>query len=137
MLTAEGQREEKNLLLKIRILLLGSNSFPKTERLLKRADFLRLSRSGKKIQTRFFIAAVLDGTTGNNRIGITVSKRVGKAVERNRIKRLIREYYRNRKETLPGNRDINIIARKYANFLSNHELVKALDELFAKLNKQE
>ena len=115
---------------------MGSNSFPKTERLLKRADFLRLSRSGKKIQTRFFIAAVLDGTTGNNRIGITVSKRVGKAVERNRIKRLIREYYRNRKTTLPGNRDINIIARKYAKFLSNHELVEALDELFAKLNKQ-
>ncbi len=113
---------------------MGSHSFPKTERLLKRADFLRLSRSGKKIQTKFFIAAISDGKTENNRIGITVSKKVGKAVERNRIKRLIREYYRIRKQTLSGNKDINIIARKYAKFLSNHGIVEALNELFAKLN---
>jgi len=115
---------------------LGSYSFPKAERLLKRADFLRLSRSGKKIRTRFFIAAVLDGTKENNRIGITVSKRVGKAVERNRIKRLIREYYRHRRKTLSGNRDINIIARKYVKFLSNSKVVEALDELFARLKIQ-
>lgn len=116
---------------------MSSYAFPKTERLLKRADFLKLSRSGKKIQTRFFIAAVLGGTTESNRIGITVSKRVGNAVERNRIKRLVREYYRNRKEILSGNQDINIIARKYVKYLPNNKVIEALDDLFAYLKIQE
>ncbi len=112
---------------------MGSYSFPKTERLLKRADFLKLSKFGKKIQTRFFIALLADGKTGKNRIGITVSKRVGKAVERNRIKRIIREFYRYEKSRFSGNRDINIIARDYAAKLSNRQLADELNKLFGKI----
>lgn len=112
---------------------MGSYSFPKTERLLKRASFLKLSRFGKKIQTRYFIAALSEGATENNRIGITVSKRVGKAVERNRIKRLIREYYRNNKNVLTGIRDTNIIARNYAAGLTNRQVFDELDILFKKI----
>lgn len=112
---------------------MGSYSFPKTERLLKRASFLKLSRFGKKIQTRCFIAKIQQGDTENNRIGITVSKRVGKAVERNRIKRLIREYYRNTQRSLKGNRDINIIAKNHAAGLENRQVFDELDILFTKI----
>ena len=108
-------------------------SLPKEVRLLKRAQFLTLSKQGKKIHTGYFIAAVLDGTGQNNRIGITVSKKVGNAVERNRIKRIIREYFRHRKDSLTGIRDINIIARKGLTTLSNRQIIEELDKLFTKI----
>lgn len=112
---------------------MGDNSFPKTDRILKRSQFVKLSLLGKMVQTRYFIAAVLDGEADGNRIGITVSKKVGNAVERNRIKRIVREHYRHRKETIEGNRDINIIARKYASHLSNAQVNDELDKLFRKI----
>ena len=112
---------------------MGTYSFPKTERLLKRASFLKLSRFGKKIQTRYFIAAILGAETDKTRIGITVSKRVGKAVERNRIKRIVRDYYRKNRDTISGNRDINIIARKYAASLPNGDVRDELGKLFKKI----
>lgn len=112
---------------------MGGHSFPKSERLLKRADFLKLSRFGKKIQTRFFIAAVMESQTATNRLGITVSKKVGKAAERNRIKRIIREYYRQRTTLRGGNRDINIIARKTASDLQNPQVFEEIQRLFRKI----
>lgn len=110
-------------------------SFPKTHRLLKRSQFLELSRSGKKTGTRCFLAVFQEGTTKNNRIGITVSKKVGKAVVRTRIKRVIREYYRNRKEIIPGNRDINIIAKRKVVALTFKEVIAELDYLFEKITR--
>tara|TARA_B100000614_G_scaffold180603_1_gene161477 strand:+ start:1085 stop:1447 length:363 start_codon:yes stop_codon:yes gene_type:complete len=113
--------------------LLKPYSLPKDRRLLKRSRFLQLSKQGKKIRTGWFIAAVLDGTGKHNRIGITVSKKVGNAVARNRIKRLIREYFRHRKDSVPGNKDINIIARKGLATLSNRQMNEKLDKLFDKI----
>ena len=102
-------------------------------RLLKRAEFLTLSTQGKKIHTGFFLALVLDRDKQHNRIGITVSKKVGNAVTRNRIKRIIREYFRLRKHSIPGTRDINIIAKKGLATLSNRQTVEKLDKLFTKI----
>lgn len=116
---------------------MGNYSFPKTERLLKRASFLKLSRFGKTVHTRYFVAAILDAETDRTRIGVTVSKRVGKAVERARIKRIVRDYYRNNRDTISKNRDINIIARKYVAALSNGEVRDELGKLFKKIVKSD
>jgi ribonuclease P protein component len=112
---------------------LSNNSFPKNVRLLKRAQFLELSKKGQKIHTGFFIVVVLEGKAQNNRIGITASKKIGNAVKRNRIKRLIRESFRLRRENLSGNKDINIIVRKTLTTLSNKQIIEKLDKLFTKI----
>jgi len=84
--------------------------FPKTERLLKRAEFLALSAKSRKAHTVNFI--ILSGRPGKQkaRIGITVSRKVGCAVVRNRVKRLIREFYRLNNRLFAPN-DYVIIAR--------------------------
>ena len=52
---------------------------------------------------------------------------------RNKIKRIVREYYRNRRDIIPGSRDINIIVKKYASDLTNSQVRDALDRLFKKI----
>lgn len=68
-----------------------------------------------------------------HRIGITVSKKVGNAVERNRIKRIIREYFRHKKDSVDGILDINIIAKKGLTTLSTGQSIEKLDKLFKKI----
>ncbi len=68
-------------------------------------------------------------------MGITVTKRVGKAVIRNRIKRIVREHFRlNRKCTQPY-LDINVIAKKEAADLTSEEMFSSLNGLFEKIKR--
>lgn len=102
------------------------NSLRREDKLLKRTEYQRLSASGHKIHTPHFIIVWSDNGIGRARIGITVSRKVGNAVARNRVKRLIREYFRlNKKDFLPL--DFNIIAKRGADTLIFHELCRELD----------
>lgn len=87
--------------------------FPKEEKLLSRRDYLRVQRKGKKISTRHLIGVWLPSRENGRRVGMTVSAKVGKAVERNRVKRWLREIYRHEKARLPKI-DLVIIARSGA-----------------------
>ena len=105
---------------------MGSLRFPKNERLLKRGDFVNLNRSGVRHYTAHFVVIHKKNDLGVTRLGITVGKKVGKAVKRNRIKRLIREFFRQNKSDLVQGQDIAIIVKRDANHL-NTEKIK--DEL--------
>ena len=62
---------------------------------LRRADFLRATRQGRRFTTEYFLLYLFDRKdSGPARLGITVTRKVGNAVRRNRIKRLVREWYR-------------------------------------------
>ncbi len=65
-------------------------AFPKSHRLLKRDAFLRVQSSSHRVASRHLVILYLKNNLGHVRVGITVSKRHGKAVRRNRLKRVIR-----------------------------------------------
>ena len=87
-------------------------SFKKYERLLKGSEFLDVSLNGKKGHTKNFVVIFKTNGKDSSRIGITIRKRVGNSVKRNRIKRLIREFFRLNKHKIPKGYDIVVIASK-------------------------
>lgn len=70
-------------------------SLPKEARLAKRAEFLRVYEQGIRFEGRFMTVFVLPSVTGRHRLGVTATKKaIGKAHDRNRAKRLLRESFR-------------------------------------------
>ncbi|OQX61935.1 MAG: ribonuclease P protein component [Desulfococcus sp. 4484_241] len=110
-------------------------SFTKSDRILKRSEFTSIAISGKTIHSDCFIAAIRENRAQKNRLGITVSKKVGKAVRRNRIKRYVREYFRLNRHKLPCCWDINVIAKKQAAQASSKEIFTSLEDLFEKTSR--
>ncbi|CAN2040029.1 Ribonuclease P protein component [Candidatus Magnetomoraceae bacterium gMMP-15] len=115
---------------------MGIFSFQKTDRLLNRSDFLLLSKKGQRIHNREFIAVYSYNMKGKIRLGITITKKVGTASTRNRIKRLIREYFRVNKNWIQKGYDINIIAKKEAAHLNFDEAVVSLDNIFNRVSRR-
>lgn len=74
--------------------------------------YRRLYRVGKNIVTPYFVAYVKKNRGKTNRLGITVTKKIGNAVQRNRARRLLQEAYRLLEERLPMGMDIVLVARK-------------------------
>jgi ribonuclease P protein component len=72
----------------------GSERLLARERLRRRADYLRSYRTGRRRHGSFAILYFVPNQLGHPRIGITASRKVGKAVVRQRLKRRIREVYR-------------------------------------------
>jgi ribonuclease P protein component len=110
--------------------------FKKTDRILKRSEFIHLADSGRRLNTSWFIVLAVPAGKGRSRIGITVSRKVGGAVERNRIKRLIREAFRLNRHLICRPLDINLIVRKAAVDESNRAIAQALKGLYEKLPRQ-
>ena len=84
---------------------------PKAERIRKRAEYVGIQTQGRKLFTASLIAFTLFDDTAPLRLGITVSKRVGGAVVRTRVKRLLREVFRLHKDRLPQGLQLVIVAK--------------------------
>ena len=78
----------------------------------KNYEFQRVYGRGKYASSRTLVVYVLANRSGNRRLGITTSRKVGNSVVRNRIRRLIRENLRTLLGSLPTGRDIVVVARK-------------------------
>lgn len=89
-----------------------TQTFGKDERIRKRQDYLRIYQQGVRSHTRRFTVITCPNQSGIRRLGMTVGKKVGNAVQRNRIKRLLREFFRLNKSKLPAAQDIVIIAKR-------------------------
>ena len=104
-------------------------SFGKHERIKKRKDFLKVYEDGVRVNSKNFIVILSRNQAGDKRLGITVTKKVGNAVKRNRIKRLLREFFRLNKEALPDSFDIVIIVKKGVTFLTYNDVYEELATL--------
>jgi ribonuclease P protein component len=100
--------------------------FRRSFRLKKRREFERVYRNGKKYWNKTFVVYILPNKTNITRLGLTVSKKVGNSVKRNRVKRLIRESFRlSQEQILPGY-DIVVIAQPRAYSLKYKQLQSEL-----------
>jgi ribonuclease P protein component len=106
---------------------------PRTARLLSRSDFAALREGSQRLVTRSFVAEYRLSEKGLARMGVAISRRVSKrAVERNRIRRTIRESFRANRAELP-HVDILVIARTLAAQQTNPLLRDDLLIIWSKL----
>jgi len=105
----------------------------KKYRIKKNEEFQKVFKHGASMANRQFVIYMLDQPEEKEfRLGLSVSKKVGKAVVRNRIKRLIRQVFIEEKDNIQKGKDYIIIARKPAAEMDYHEVKKSLIHLFHK-----
>ena len=106
----------------------GTASFTKADRLRRRRDYLRVQAQGRRIHSRHFGVTLAPPEAPTPRLGLVVTRRFGKAVRRNRMKRLLREFFRRHKRRLPF-RDLVIMAKKGAEALNYDQVAEELGRL--------
>jgi ribonuclease P protein component len=111
-----------------------SFGFAKRERVRKRRDYLAIQGRGRKVGGKHFLVLVASGV---GRLGITVSKKVGNAVTRNRVKRYVREFARQARDGerswLPRDRDLVVVARPSAASIRFRDVAADLSQLGGRL----
>ncbi len=109
--------------------------FPKTSRLLNAADYKAVfSNAQLKVSCRHFLVLANRNTRSSARLGLVIAKKnVALAVQRNRIKRQLRNTFRHNKELL-NKLDVVVLARKDADKLTSKELIDTIDSLWQDLH---
>ena len=92
----------------------------------KNRDFQNVYKNGKSKANKYLVMYVLENQLDSNRLGISVSKKVGNSVIRHHLTRLIRESYRLNKEMFHSGLDIVVIARESAKDRKYKEIESAL-----------
>ena len=100
-----------------------------SESLKKNKDFQVVYRKGKSFANKYLVMYVLRNDLDENRLGISVSKKVGNSVVRHRLTRLIRESYRLQESKFQRGLDIVVICRASAKGKSYMEMESALIHL--------
>lgn len=99
-------------------------------------EFRRAYYRGRAFPSSVVVVYILKNHKGINRLGLTASKKIGKAVRRNRARRLMKEAYRLLEERLPVGYDFVMVARTRAVDATMPEIMKALKNSVEKLQKQ-
>ena len=102
-----------------------SKCLTREQRLRRRQDFLRVQSGGARVTTKHFVFLMAPRTPhAPTRLGITVTRKVGCAVVRNRAKRLVRETFRQLSGRLPEGVDMVVIVRKALDGLTTPDVVQ-------------
>ncbi|MGE5588839.1 MAG: ribonuclease P protein component [Clostridia bacterium] len=99
---------------------------PRSERLRKSRGFTRVFEHGKSLPGRRVVVYYMENGLPFNRVGVAVSKRLGGAVERNRLKRVVKEAYRASEAALREGLDLVLLPRSKAKTASFQEVREEL-----------
>lgn len=105
-----------------------------SESLKRNTDFQKVYRTGRSFANKYLVMYIINNGLEENRVGISVSKKVGNSVVRHRVTRLIRESYRLNKQQLKSGFDIVVISRTSAKGKGYKEIQSAFMHL-AELHK--
>ena len=100
--------------------------YPHSESLKKNRDFQIVYREGKSCANRYLVMYVRENGLSENRLGVSVSKKVGNSVVRHRVTRLVRESYRLQEDMFNSGLDMVVTARVSAKGRSFEEIRSAL-----------
>lgn len=109
-----------------------AQGFPPSCRLRHSREYQQIWRQGQRCHTTHLLVIVAPGRSGT-RLGITVGRKVGNAVCRNRIKRWIREYFRIRRPALKAGMDLSVVVKVGAAQLTHGEFELQLHEALDRL----
>ncbi|MEF9991481.1 MAG: ribonuclease P protein component [Paraclostridium sp.] len=112
--------------------------FKNTKGIKKDSDFRKVYKHGKSFANKYLVMYILDNKSDFNRVGFSVSKKVGKATIRNKIRRRIREGFRlNCDEYIKNGYDLVFIARVASKDAEYEDIEKSVKSLIkkAKLNQ--
>ncbi len=101
-----------------------------SESLKKNDQFREVYKNGRSLANKYLVIYVLENNLEINRLGISVSKKVGNSVVRHHLARLVRESYRLHEDMFNSGLDIVVVARKSAASISYHDMESALLHLF-------
>lgn len=107
-------------------------SYRKLERITKHSRYRAIYAQGVWRSSRHFTAITCINDKKTGRLGITVTKKAGNAVKRNRIKRLIREFFRLNKCLFPIGYDVVVMAKRNMPLLKYQEACGELTELLTR-----
>lgn len=99
----------------------------------KNEDFQKVYKNKNSFANKYMVIYLLE-TNKNNRIGVSISKKVGNSVIRHKIARLIRESYRNNSINIKNGYDLVIVAREEIRNLNYFEIEKSLIHILKKFN---
>lgn len=110
----------------------GRCSHPKPNRLLRRAEFDLVFKHGSKQVGKHFVCYTVRREEPGSKLGLVVSRKVGKAVVRNRVKRHVREYFRQHQQEFEAPVALVVVARAEAAGLDGNGCSRSLDILLAR-----
>ena len=114
-------------------------TFPRQCRLTRRSDYLRVQGRGERFHLPHFLVFIdresATRSADSPRLGVTVTRKVGPSVHRNRIKRLVREGFRRSRRTLPAGVDVVWVAKRNARAVQYDDVSAGFARLARRLER--
>jgi ribonuclease P protein component len=106
--------------------------FPRTARITCKAEYNRVFTQGEKVRGGIFVCFILVNASEETRLGVIASRKVGRATARNRVKRLVREFFRLHRGRFPQGFQLVVVARATSAQAEGTTCMRELERMLAR-----